>query len=152
MKKCIYARSGMTNEAVKHYEESLRIFPDYAEAHNNLGNLLVAQHKYDQAMEHFSTALKVSPENSSAMNNLGRALAAQGKTREAVPHFVDAIGANTNYLEAHFNLGNAYLSLGSNDLAETQYREVLRINPELGPAIEGARTRLKQRDESGRIP
>ena len=139
----VYARQRMTNEAIHQYEESLRIFPEYAEAHNNLGNLLVGQKKYDEAIDHFSEALKASPEDSSAMNNLGRALMAQGKTNEAIQHFEQAVQANTNYVEAHFNLGNAYLASGKEELAEAQYREVLRISPQAGPAVQAARTRIK---------
>src|SRR6266850_4754717 len=140
-----YLRQQMTNEAIKHYEESLRIFPDYAEAHNNLGNIFVGQRKYDQAIEHFSAALKLSPENSSAMNNLGRALAFQGKTKEAIPHFQAAIRVTTNYLEAHFSLANAYLSLTNSELADAEYREVLRIDPQFGPRVEAARMQIQAR-------
>jgi Tfp pilus assembly protein PilF len=140
-----YARQKMTNEAIHHYEESLRVFPDYAEAHNNLGNLLVGQRKYEEAIEHFTTALKLSPENSSAMNNLGRALAGKGKPAEAIPHLLEAISLNTNYLEAHFNLANVYVATGSNELAEAEFREVLRINPDFAPLVESARARGKRR-------
>src|SRR5204863_9950621 len=37
------ARDGQNDEAVKEYQEALKIFPDYVEAHNNLGNLLVRE-------------------------------------------------------------------------------------------------------------
>src|SRR2546429_6702939 len=40
------------------YREALRIYPDYAEAHNNLGNLLVAEGKFDERSEEHTSELQ----------------------------------------------------------------------------------------------
>ena len=34
----VYKDKGMTDKAIEHYQIALRIKPDYAEAHNKLGN------------------------------------------------------------------------------------------------------------------
>ena len=129
--------SGRTNdvpvfidEATRHYNDALRIFPEHAEAHNNLGNLLVEQRRYNEAIPHYSAAIRVNPDYSSAINNLGKCLALQGKTEEALVQFHEAVRLNTNYVEARFNLANACMLLGRFDEAIRELQELLRIAPE----------------------
>src|SRR5579859_4382367 len=45
------AKGGDQEGAQKEYLEALRIYPDYPEAHNNLGNLLLAQSKLEDAVK-----------------------------------------------------------------------------------------------------
>ena len=52
-----HAGLGHFNAAVKRYEKSLAIKPDYAEAHNNLGNALIRIGKLDLAVNSLEKAL-----------------------------------------------------------------------------------------------
>ena len=45
-----YAGLGQLDTAVKRYEQALEIKPDYAEAHNNLGNALKELDQLDMAL------------------------------------------------------------------------------------------------------
>src|SRR5207237_850288 len=119
------------------YLEALRIYPDYTEAHNNLGNLLVADGKLEEAIEHFRAALKISPDSASAQNNLGNALARQGKVGEAIPCFREAARLKPDYLEARHNLASAYLAQGRIDEAITEFTAILKLNPDFAPARHG---------------
>src|SRR5215813_14509923 len=53
---------GKPNEAVKLYKQVLAAKPDYAEAHNNLGCVLLAQGKRDAASACFERALVLVPQ------------------------------------------------------------------------------------------
>ena len=46
-------QAGQIEEAIRHYEQALRIDPDYAEAHNNLGVALTDQGKVTEAIAHY---------------------------------------------------------------------------------------------------
>jgi tetratricopeptide (TPR) repeat protein len=118
------------DEAVRRYNEALRIFPEHAEAHNNLGNLLLERRHYNEALAHYSAAIRANPDHSSAINNLGKCLALQGKTEDALAQFHEAVRLNTNYVEARFNLANACILLGRFDEAVSQLEQVLRLAPE----------------------
>jgi Flp pilus assembly protein TadD len=61
--------------------------PDWAEAHNNLGNVLTAQGKLDEAIAEFRAAIRVKPDDDEAHCSLGVALAKQGKLDEAIAEF-----------------------------------------------------------------
>jgi Tfp pilus assembly protein PilF len=61
---------GLLQEAVKHYSEALRINPEDAEVHNNLGVTLYAEGRYQEAMHHYSEAVRIKPGYADARRNL----------------------------------------------------------------------------------
>jgi tetratricopeptide (TPR) repeat protein len=60
-------------EAISHYDEALRINPDFAEAHYNLGNALLKEGEVQKAVEQYSQALKLRPDWAAARNALAQA-------------------------------------------------------------------------------
>lgn len=62
--------AGRFQEAVHHYKESLKLAPDHAVSHNNLGTLLDG----GEAELHFREAVKHNPQHYKALYNLGRNL------------------------------------------------------------------------------
>ena len=63
------------DEAIAHYQQALQIKPDYAQAHNNLGNALLKAKRVDEAIVHYQKALQIKPDNAEALNNLAWLLA-----------------------------------------------------------------------------
>jgi protein O-GlcNAc transferase len=53
---------GKLDEAVACYRRALELKPDYAEAHNNLGNALKDQGKLDEAVACYRRALELKPD------------------------------------------------------------------------------------------
>ena len=53
-------RQGKKTEALAHFRTALRINPEYANAHNNLGLALEAQGKDEAAQYHFVEASKIN--------------------------------------------------------------------------------------------
>jgi tetratricopeptide (TPR) repeat protein len=54
--------SGNLKEATQKYEQIVRLRPDMAEAHSNLGSLYFQQKQTEQAQRSFRTAIKLKPE------------------------------------------------------------------------------------------
>ncbi len=71
-------------EAMGHFDEALRIKPDYADVHNNVGAALARAGKVDEAISAYSEALRLKPEDADANSNMGVALISQGKLKEAI--------------------------------------------------------------------
>jgi tetratricopeptide (TPR) repeat protein len=63
---------GRDEEAASEFQEALRLQPDFADAHRNLGFLLWTEHKLEAAQTALSRALEISPEDSFAHYYLGR--------------------------------------------------------------------------------
>jgi superkiller protein 3 len=79
-----YSAQGKLDEAVREYQEALRINPNLAEAHNNLGLAYSDQGKLDEAVRECQEALKINPNLAAAHLNLGLAYSRQGKLNEAI--------------------------------------------------------------------
>jgi protein O-GlcNAc transferase len=98
------AAQGKTDRAVEHFEQALRLRPDFAEAHFNMGTVFLSQGELDKAVEHFSEALLVDGEHAQGHNNLGVALAKQGRLDDAAFHFAEALRIDPKISNAHDNL------------------------------------------------
>lgn len=80
--------AGHSAEAIDQFEEALRVRPNYAEAHNNLGIQLASlPGRVAEALPHFESAVRIAPTMAQAQRNLGMALAAiPGRAAEAREH------------------------------------------------------------------
>jgi tetratricopeptide (TPR) repeat protein len=78
----------------------VRLKPDFAEAHNNLGNALARVGKLDEAIGHYEQALRIKPENAVAHYNMGDALSGLGKVREAAAQYEQALRLKPDFAEA----------------------------------------------------
>jgi tetratricopeptide (TPR) repeat protein len=70
-------QAGRVQDGIGHYEQALRIQPDYAEAHNNLGVALLQLGRSQEAIAHFEQALRIKPDFAEAKTNLATARATQ---------------------------------------------------------------------------
>lgn len=111
------AGEGKLDEAVTHFSEALRVRPDFAEAHYNMGNVLAQQGKLNEAISHFIRVLQIKPNYAEAHNNIGIAMARQGKFNEAVDHFSEALRIRPNFAEAKNNLGRALRRSGRSEIS-----------------------------------
>ncbi len=121
------AKKGENDEAIRQYQEALRLKPDYPEAHNNLGNALDDKGQTDEAIRHFQEALRLKPDYPEAHNNLGIALGKEGQTDEAIRQFQEALRLEPECAGAHYNLGAAFGLKGQTEEAIRQFQEAVRL-------------------------
>jgi protein O-mannosyl-transferase len=124
----VWLARGDLQRARTSYEESLRIKPDYAEAHNNLALVLMRTGREDEAVIHYRQALKENPDFAEVHNNLGAVLAGQGKFQEAGISFRRAVELKPDYTDACSNLAMVFVQQGKIAEAIDQYRKVLAIS------------------------
>ena len=110
-------------------QHALRLKPDYAQAHNNLGNALREQGKLEEAVASLQQALRFKPDYAEAHNNLGVALRDQGKLEEAAASLQEAIRFKPDYAEAHNNLGLVLKDHGKLEEAVASLRKAIRLRP-----------------------
>ena len=121
---------GSLEQALAGYRMAIRLKPDYAEAHYNLGIALAAQGKLEEAVAEFRAAIRLKPDYAEAHYNLGNALLDQGKLEEAIAEFRTAIRLKPDYAEAHYNLGVALEAQGKPEEAIAEFRTAIRLKPD----------------------
>ena len=144
----VNAVMGRLDAAAACLTKALRIEPDFAEAHNNLGMALGELGRHDEAVASFTEALRIKPGNARAHNNLGNALINLGRHQQAIASYGEALRLDPGYAEAHCNLGTALGNLGRHEQAIASYTEALRIKPDYVKVYENlGRIRKYQKDD-----
>lgn len=128
---------GRLTDAVTHYEEALRLRPDYAVAHRNLARALVRLGHYPAAIEHYEQALRLKAGEAPVEAELANALLHEGRLDEAVAHCRAAFRLSATFAPAANNLGYALLLSGQADAAISAYREAVRLDPRYAAAWDG---------------
>jgi Flp pilus assembly protein TadD len=134
---------GSTEDAVRHLREAIRIRPDYADAHNNLGNSLARMPGHEpEAIAQLEEALRLDPGMAEAHGNLGLMLVhTPGRFNEGVAHLRAALAgregeASSARLHADLGLALAQAKDGLED-AMREDRAALALDSGLARAHYG---------------
>ncbi len=122
---------GQIDQAVRHFEESLRIKPDAVPTLLNLSRMEEQRGRVQQAAAHLENALNFDPANPVVLNNLATMYTKLGRYQEAVVRYSEALRypAADEHL-THNGLGVALMGLGRPREAAEQFREALRLKPD----------------------
>jgi tetratricopeptide (TPR) repeat protein len=91
-------------EAIQQYGLAIQIDPDYAEAHNNLGNTLQECNRVGEAMAQYRKAIQANPNYPQAHYNLANALVSLHELDQAIEQYEAAIRLKPDCVEARDNL------------------------------------------------
>ena len=131
----LYLEDGQLNDAVAEYRASLRLNPDSAPTHYNLGFALSALGKRDEAVAQFEDAVRLDPDYAQAHNNLGALLQLQGKAGEALAHYQRAVALRPDNADAQANLGQSLSVHGRMNEAVDHLRAALTLKPDHAQAL-----------------
>ena len=70
-----YRLLGHPDQAILCYQEAIKLKPDFADAHNNLGVIFYDSNKINEAIIYYQEAINVDPDFADAHNNLANCLA-----------------------------------------------------------------------------
>jgi tetratricopeptide (TPR) repeat protein len=127
-------QTGRGNLAIEYIRQAVRIRPDYAEAHSNLGMVLAVQEKLAEAVVSYEEALRLKPDLAETHNNLANLLRHQGKLEQAVASYQKALHIKPRYAEAYCNLGLVLLEQGRLTEAEASQKNAICIDPTIAEA------------------
>ncbi len=145
---------GRGSEAIAHYEEAIRLKPDFVEAHYNLAfALLAVPGRLGDAIAQYEEALRLKPDLVMVRFNLARALqSVPGRSADAIAQYEETIRRRPDFAEARYNLGVMLQEdPGRLNDAISQYEEELRLKPgdagaqfSLGTALQESPGRLDE--------
>jgi tetratricopeptide (TPR) repeat protein len=130
-------------EAIVIYTKVLKLEPDYAPAHINLGTLYYNQSDYEMAEEHYRRAIEADPRYALAYFDLGNVLDETQRVAEAIGAYKVALQLAPTYADAHYNLALAYERSGQPRLALHHWRAYLKLDGQ-GPWAVHARAQFRK--------
>ncbi len=139
----LYERSELYREEIDALKKVTALEPKNGNAYSRLGNAYNRLGQYEEAVRNFQSAIKFNPKNPVLYNNLAVSYGKLNKSDKEISALDRAITLRPRYATARFNLGVAMLKKGRTDLAQKQYRELLKFD-------EGAAQSLKKEIEGKR--
>jgi tetratricopeptide (TPR) repeat protein len=130
----IFFSRGQWDEAVTQFQNVLQIYPNFADAHCNLGSALFQRGQPEEGVAQFQKALEINPNLLEAHSNLGSIFLQKGRLNEAIVQYQEALEINPSSCPTHYNLGNALWQEGQLEKAIMQFQETLRLNPDFAAA------------------
>ena len=135
------------DQALKSYQDAVKLKKDYQEAINNIGTVYYARKSYRRSITYYERALKAAPQSSRSAaiyNNLGTALFARKEYQKATDAFQTALSLDPDVFEHnsaygvmleersvqerakyHYYLAKLYAKSGRNELALQYLRKSL---------------------------
>ena len=123
-------RSGNLPEAIRGFEGVIRLDPEVAPAHRDLGMIQLQAGRWDKAVSSFESALRARPDDADLYNSLGSALVQAGRARDALAAFQRAVALAPDFAPAWFNLGGTYCQLGAYAQARQAHARLQQLDPE----------------------
>jgi protein O-mannosyl-transferase len=127
---------GRATDAIREYRRALQIYPNYADAHNNLGAILLQAGRTTEAVAEYQTAVRLDPDYPDAHSNLGGALSRiPGRLPEATVELETAVRLDPENARRRLALGNVLLETpGRLFPAIGQLETAVKIDPQLTDA------------------
>src|ERR1700685_3642852 len=123
------AQDGDTAGAIEEYKLAIKDYPDYFEAHYDLGRIYLDRKGYTEAAAELNTAVGLRPNDANAHNNLGLALKHNRDFNGALVQYQDAVRLNPKMASAQNNLANVLYAKRDFNGAILHYRAALDLQP-----------------------
>tara|TARA_Y100001960_G_scaffold317026_1_gene384793 strand:- start:5536 stop:7350 length:1815 start_codon:yes stop_codon:yes gene_type:complete len=120
---------GDPERAIQYFAEVVKLLPDHARPHNNLGIACRRAGRLEEAEAAYRCALTIDASYAQAHNNLGVVLIERGNEIGAVRSFEAAINFDETFLEARRNLARALLDSNQIERATAEFQRMLETAP-----------------------
>lgn len=123
------------NEALKTYQQAVKLNPKLDEAHYNMGVIRYEQKAYADALNSLKTAIDVPPAYTDEYYYYGLTLKELKRTDEAIAALREAIKLDSRYYDAYTELGPLYEGAGRRKEAIEVLRQATRVRPDKSEAF-----------------
>jgi len=130
-----YIAKGLFNDAITNFQNAIKIKPDYAAGHYNLGGAYRGIGQKSSAIDCYQKAIELNHAYPDAHNNLGLMLLEDRQYKLAIEHFEWAIAYKPDFAEAHNNLGASLQELNKIDECIVSFEKATKLNSEYALAF-----------------
>ena len=117
-------------QAIRDFNHSLEINPDYVDALVNRGSAYALENKFNDALKDFNHALDLDRKQAEIYNLRGEIYLLNKMYNQATKDFTAAIILNPMYSDAFLNRARAYSEKGMKEEAELDYNQAIKAAPE----------------------
>jgi Flp pilus assembly protein TadD len=121
-------------DAVAKWREAVKLDPDDARAHFQLGFALSQLGQRDEGIAEYRESARLEPRNAATWSNLAIAVQAKGLLDEAIEDYRRSLEIDARNARAHTNLAVALLQAGRVEEGVEHCRRALEIDPKDGDA------------------
>ncbi len=121
-------------EAIDAFKHAIKLKPDYAKAHYNLGNVYYNLHRYTESIDAYKEAIRIKPDYADAYTTLGVVSLILSRYDEAIGAFRKSVKINPKNPEVVYNLGNAYSELNKYEEAADAFKQAVKLKPKFAEA------------------
>ncbi len=126
-----YFRIGDIGKALAEYGALYSAHPHDLEVKKNYVQLLIMSHRLDEARRVDDEVLKASPNDNVALIYRGQLQGLTGDPNGALETLQTATKNDSKDAAAHYHLGEIFEKLGNLESAESEWREAVRLRPDL---------------------
>jgi len=126
-KGMLFLAGNLNDEAVKIFDEVLKLNPGYAIAHEGTGRALFQTKRYDEAQKRFKKALALNPNLWKSRNYLAMVYDFQHKYELARCHYAEALYVRPDDGYLYNNLGVSFAMAGEYKKAVNAFTRALEI-------------------------
>jgi len=142
---------GQTDEALRYWEECLRLDPKRADVYKSMGWIALQKGESEKALTLWRKALAIKSEMPKIHEFMARALMNLGRPKEAIAHLEKEVRYSPRSNSIYYLLGEAHLRLKEYEQAKTAYRAAIEIEPGFKSSYYGlaaACARLGQKEDA----
>lgn len=121
-----HTQNGDNENAIKAYEQAIRIDPTRSDIRVTLGNVHYFQGEYTQAVRQYEQAVRTDPSASNRFS-LGQGYMANGNYTEAEIQFARVRDMAPNEPSGHYGLGQVHAKQGRHDDAIAEFQAAIDI-------------------------
>lgn len=114
-------RDGKVAEAIAHLRKAIEYFPNYLQAHNDLGTQLLAQNKLEEAEVEFRKGIAIDAKAFNPHLNLGIVLVQQKRFKEATETLKETVAIDPSAAPARLYYGEALVGIADLEAAIREF-------------------------------
>jgi Flp pilus assembly protein TadD len=111
-------------QAVREYETSVELAPDFAPAYNLLGYAHRANGQFDQAESAFKKYIALIPNDPNPYDSYAELLMKMGRFDESIAMYRKALATDPHFVNSHFGIASNLMLQGKHDAAQAETRKL----------------------------
>lgn len=123
-----YLKLENTEQAIKTYQEAIRLFPTDETFHTALGDIYLQEEMHEEALAQYEAAVKLNSNDAEARYSLGQSYITAEELDKARQQFNDVARISPNSATGYYGLGQVARLEGNLEDAVSQLNKAIRTN------------------------